>query len=71
MTNPYPKMIIDEASGIEVPREEYENWEEATKAALKEVERNLSALLKDSTDLRDLEYKLVEYVEALRREMPI
>jgi len=31
------------------------------------VTQDLSALLKDATDLRDLEYKLVEYVESLRR----
>ena len=36
--------------------------------ALKDVKRDLSALLKDATDLRDLERKLVGYNETLKPE---
>ena len=35
--NPYPKVIADEVSGIEVSNNDYYIWEEGFKAGVKEV----------------------------------
>ena len=45
-----------------------ETCEHQDKETLKGVHQDLMALLKDANDLRDLERKLVEYVESLKSE---
>ena len=37
MNNPYPKKLVDEVSGVEVPDQRHEIWNEGYKAARKEI----------------------------------
>lgn len=62
MNNPYPEKLIDEASGVEVPDERHQIWEDARQATLKEIAQDLRATLKKANDLSELGSLLVSYV---------
>ena len=57
--NPYPKTIVDETSGVEVPNEKYRIWQEGYEAGLEETPENAleratrsAALLKGKVSVR-------------------
>lgn len=44
MSNPYPKILIDEASGVEVLDIRHQLWQEGYNAGIKQVVRDLEAI---------------------------
>ncbi len=69
MNNPYPKVLIDEDSGVEVPDDRHRIWEKAHQAALQAVGEWLKSRLVAQTSLH---YAIspAELEALLRGEMP-
>lgn len=55
ITNPYPKDIIDETSGISVPSGKHQIWQEGYEAGWNEAKELVSKINKEAGDLRTFE----------------
>lgn len=50
-SNPYPKVLMDEVSGIEVPDIRHQLWEEGHKAGIREVVEWVNSNIPDSLEV--------------------
>lgn len=61
--NPYPKIIVDEASGIEVLNEKHQIWEEGYKAGKKLVDKDRACYNCEHFNLCRLRDRAMEFID--------
>lgn len=67
--NPYPKILVDEVSGVKVPDIRHQLWGDGHKAGMKEVMKALNVIDKEAYDVRDFARQVNDLIVELEANL--